>query len=192
MYTLLRNEIKGVYIKKPHLSNHSWNQMNIGSEKQLGKIGKLHDKKIILNNDLVKKIMCVNKLALPDVLIDIIKDYLYYSCDILYHLILTNNLNDYIDVKMCKEGQFVLGETDGLTYETTTKFYIYGSNRYYCYDIEVGICFQCGNYTNNYMYNDESYSRNLLCHCKNHPYYQELENIQTFYVGEIDANNNNV
>ena len=83
-----------------------------------------------------------------------------------------------------------MGETDGLTYETITKFYIYGSNNYYCYNMQHAICFQCGNYTNNYMYNDESYSRNLLCHCNNHPYYQELENIQTFYVGELDANNN--
>jgi len=158
---------------------------NIGSRKTLGKTGKLHSNRVVLKDKVVKNILCINKLNLPDVLIDIIKDYLYYSCDVVLHRELTQQIVKY---NVFKSVSTVVGETDLYTYEHHTEYRIrepynglistYG---HYHHEMFVKTCTLCGNYTNYYMYDDESYCDNVLCKCIDNPFYQEQDQVQTFY-----------
>lgn len=171
------------------LSKNICTKPNIGARKTLGKMGKIDNNHVVLTENVVKQIIYINKLNLPDVLIDIIKDYLYYSCDMVLHRKLTKELGTY---SILKSVSALIGKTDQYTYEHYIDYCIrepyypgfmteYGYG--YCdHNMLVKICTLCGNYTNYYMYNDESYCDNVICKCDDHPYYQERDQIQKFYI----------
>jgi hypothetical protein len=157
---------------------------NIGSRKTLGKTGNLHNNQVVLTDKVVNKILCTNKLNLPDVLIDIIKDYLYYSCDVVLHRKLTQKIVKY---NIFKNVSALVGETDSCTYEHHTEYCIrepytglISAYDHYRHEMIVSTCTRCGNYTNDYMY--DAYSSNVLCHCHDAPVYQEQDNVQSFVV----------
>lgn len=158
-------------------------------------MGRIHNNQMVLRCDLVKKIMCVNHLKLPDVLIDIIKDYLYYSCDIFLHRLLIFRLSRNIKYQIHKEIEYTIGEDDDRVYEYQTNIYLDGRLNYFQADqtgyqhaLTICMCSKCGNYTNEYLYIDPYYSERILCACENHPYYQEQYNIQPFYTREVNNN----
>jgi hypothetical protein len=191
MYNLARtidkiNNYCAPYTLKP------LNRTNIGNSKTVGTLGRLHNNTMVLKCDLVKKIMCVNKLKLPDVLIDIIKDYLYYSCDIFLHRLLTYRISRAIKNQIYKDIEYTVGEDDEQVYEYKTNIYLCGPIPYfqgqhtlYRQAWTICMCSQCGNYTNDYLYIDPCYSESLLCTCYNHPYYQEQYDIQPFYRTDV-------
>ena len=158
---------------------------NIGSRKTLGKTGKLQGNRVVLTDKVVNKILCINKLNLPDVLIDIIKDYLYYSCDVVLHRKLTQSIVKY---NIFKNVSALVGETDSCIYEHHTEYVIRQpytgclvcTYDYYCREMSVNICTRCGNYTNDYMY--RSYSTNALCYCHDAPIYQIQDDAQSFVI----------
>ena len=161
---------------------------NIGTQKQLGKIGEPLKKYKIRNSDnTVKKIICINKLNLPDVLIDIIKDYLYYSCDYVLYKSIKTNVNKSIK-KIYREGEYVIGDQDEYIYECRIDYYMSKNVDYYesYYSaMSISICSICGNYTNVDLYNDNTVPHKLLCNCIDNPYYQEEDEIQEFYTVNI-------
>lgn len=177
-------------MKHPHLAKILITRPNIGARKTVGKTGKLDNNHVVLTENVVKQIIYINKLNLPDVLIDIIKDYLYYSCDVVLHRKLTKELASY---SVLKGVSALIGETDQYTYEYHIDYcirepypglmtgYGYGDG-YYDRDMLVKICTLCGNYTNDYMYEDESYCENVICKCNDNPFYQERDQIQRFYI----------
>ena len=167
---------------------------NIGTQKQLGKIGQpLKKYQIRKSDNTLETMKYVNKLTLPDVLIDIIKDYLYYTPDMILHKHLQKSINSIIKLDIYKEGEYMIGESDNRIYEYKVKNYIREPLRYEGFGIQklwsncliIMACSQCGNYTNDDLYEDSCYSRNVLCHCDNHPYYQFEDNLQHFYTRNI-------
>jgi hypothetical protein len=169
---------------------------NTGKQKIIGKSGTLYNYQIVFNENMLKKLIYINKFKLPDVLIDIIKDYLYYSYDVVIHKLFQNSINVSIKYDLYKEGECFIGDTDEHIYEWKIRNYIRENKiSYYhgrdvvwsnCFIIQT--CSQCGNYTNDDLYYDTSYSENVLCWCPNHPYYQTYDNIQQFYVKNITNN----
>jgi hypothetical protein len=157
---------------------------NIGSRKTLGKTGKLHSNRAVLTDKVVKKIVCINKLNLPEVLIDIIKDYLFYSCDVVLHRELTQSIVRY---NIFKNVSALVGETDLCVYEHHTEYCIreaytglISAHDHYRHEMIVNTCTRCGNYTNDYMY--DAHSSNALCHCHDAPVYQSHDDVQSFVV----------
>ena len=177
----------------PSSSIFCYSMRTIGKSKTIGKPGNLYNYQIILNEDMIKKLIYINKLKLPDVLIDIIKNYLYYSYDTQLHKLLQHNVNHSIKHGIYKEGECFIGKTDKHIYEWKIRNYIRQDKIRYenGHKIEwsncliIQICSQCGNYTDDDLYDNASYSDNVLCWCPNHPYYQTHENIQQFYVKNI-------
>lgn len=192
MYNLARSieKIKNFtapYTLKPLSRTSTRNSKNVSV------MGRLHNNQMVFKCGLVKKIMCVNKLELPDVLIDIIKDYLYYSCDIFLHRLLTYRISRCIKNQIYKEIEYTIGDDDKEVYEYHTNVYLCGPSTYYQTDnipsrqvLTICVCSQCGNYTNEYLYIDPYYSERLLCTCENHPYYQDHYNIQQFYATDVN------
>ena len=169
---------------------------NIGTKKQIGKPGELHNYRIIKNEQLIKKIMCVNKLNIPDVLIDIVKDYLYYSSDFVLQRMIMQKINQSIKYSL-KEMICIVGDADRIIYQWDMNYYVRGELTYTYFEtnhklfrhaLSVSICTHCGNYANNNMYDDDSYSYNVLCKCSDHPFYQEENEIQTFNVKKFNYN----
>ena len=166
---------------------------NIGTEKQLGKIGEpLKKYQIRKSDNTVETMKYVNKLRLPDVLIDIIKDYLYCTQDMILHKHLQSSVNSSITHDIYKEGEYMVGKKDNHIYEYQIRNYIEGPLRYdngirirWSHCLIMYICSQCGNYTNDDFYEDPYCSRNLLCICENHPYNQIQNEYQTFYTRNI-------
>ena len=169
---------------------------NIGAKKQIGKLGKLHNYRIIKSEELVKKIIYVNKLNIPDVLIDIIKDYLYYSSDFVLQRMIMDKIGKSIKYSL-KEMICIVGDTDNMIYQWDMNYYVRGeptytyfetNNKLFRHTLTVSVCTRCGNYANDYMYNDDSYSYNMLCKCSDHPFYQEEDQIQGFYIKKMIEN----
>ena len=167
---------------------------NICMQKQLGKIGEpLKKYQIRKSDNTVETMKYVNKLRLPDVLIDIIKDYLYYTPDMLLHKHLQKSINSIIKLDIYKEGEYMIGESDNYIYEYKVRNYIREPLRYEGFGIQklwtncliIMTCSQCGNYTNDELYEDLCYSHNVLCHCDTHPYYQYQDNLQHFHTKNI-------
>ena len=141
--------------------------------------GGLYHNCFILNDNTVTKLIYINKLTLPDVLIDIIKDYLYYSCEVAFHRMLTRRIVKNVD-GLRIDTWCMKGESDNIEYEWEMEYYL---NRVFgqCEPtFKYYFCSQCGNYTNDNLYDDENYSYNVLCYCSNHPYYQYHEDTQKF------------
>ena len=183
LYTKVCMNQQNSYFRSFHFANDSWKKLNIGNQKQLSKSGQLYQNKVFLNDNVVKKLIYINKLELPDVLIDIIKDYLYNSCEVLFHKILTNRFCEKIKCIRINSWKMI-GENDNIVYEHELEYYIddvFGINYYRpTATFKYYFCSQCGNYTNDYLYGDESYSYNALCRCDTHPYYQSYDGIQDF------------
>lgn len=169
---------------------------NIGAKKQIGKLGELHKYRIIKSEDLIKKIVCVNKLNIPDVLIDIIKDYLYYSSDFVLQRMIMQKINKSIKYSI-KEMICIVGDIDNIIYQWDMNYYIRGEPTYSYFEtnnmlfrhaLTVCICTRCGNYANDYMYNDYCYTDNILCKCSDNMFYQKQDNIQGFYIKKMIEN----
>lgn len=167
---------------------------NVGNRKQIGKFGELHNYRILKSKQLITKIICINKLNIPDVLIDIIKDYLYYSSDFVLQRMIMQKINKSIKYSL-KEMICIVGDDDRLIYQWDMNYYVRGEPTYtyfethntlYRHALSVNICTRCGNYTNNYMYNDDAYSYNILCKCSDHPFYQEQDGFQTFHIKKFN------
>ena len=74
------------------------------------------------------------------------------------------------------------GKHDNIEYEWEMEYYLNDAFMTYYSEptFKYYFCFQCGNYTNDYLYEDENYSFHVLCHCPNHPFYQYHEGTQAF------------
>jgi hypothetical protein len=179
----------------PSQSLFCYAMRTVGKQKTVGKPGKLYNYQIILNKNMLFKLIYINKLKLPDVLIDIIKDYLYYSYDTQLHKSLQENINHSIKHDIYREGKCLIGKTDEHIYEYQIRCYIRENKLRYenGYEIKWSNCFiiqtctQCGNYTNNDLYENTSYSSNMLCCCHNTPNYQTYYNNQNFYVKNLTS-----
>ena len=179
-----------------YMGNDNWRKVNVGDCKQISnRPGKLHDNHIVLDNNMISKLMTINKLQLPDVLIDIVKDYLFDPVEVTFHRMLTSRVLE--DIRCMKiHPRYLQGQMDHFIYEWELEYYI---NSYYDkYDptsnpttnptsnptsnptFKCYFCSQCGNYSNDYLYEDEDYSLNGLCHCVNHPFHQQHEGLQLF------------
>jgi hypothetical protein len=183
-------ELKDCQMIKPNSIFNQW-KYNIGKKKIYIKDG-YSNYKIVRNINTELKLIFINKLKLPDVLIDIIKDYLYCTQDMILHKHLQSSVNSSITHDIYKEGEYMVGKKDNHIYEYQIRNYIEGPLRYdngirirWSHCLIMYICSQCGNYTNDDFYEDPYCSRNLLCICENHPYNQIQNEYQTFYTRNI-------
>lgn len=182
--SMYNNLKRNPFPTRNHFANESWRKQNVGNNKQLSKCGKLHQNHIVLNNNIVTKLICINKLKLPDVLIDIIKDYLYYSSEVIFNKMLTQRVVENMSTLQINS-RYMIGQNDNIVYEWELRYNINGALVDYqdsqpTPTFKYYFCTQCGNYSNDYLYEDEDYSYHVLCHCENHPYYQYHENAQEF------------
>jgi len=183
-------ELKDCQMIKPNSIFNQW-KYNIGKKKIYIKDG-YSNYKIVRNINTELKLIFINKLKLPDVLIDIIKDYLYCTQDMILHKHLQSSVNSSITNDIYKEGEYMVGKKDNHIYEYQIRNYIEGPLRYdngirirWSHCLIMYICSQCGNYTNDEFYEDPYCSRNLLCNCENHPYHQIQNEYQNFYTRNI-------
>ena len=183
-------ELKDCQMIKPNSIFNQW-KYNIGKKKIYIKDG-YSNYKIVRNINTELKLIFINKLKLPDVLIDIIKDYLYCTQDMILHKHLQSSVNSSITNDIYKEGEYMVGKKDNHIYEYQIRNYIEGPLRYdngirirWSHCLIMYICSQCGNYTNDEFYEDPYCSRNLLCKCENHPYNQIQNEYQNFYTRNI-------
>lgn len=166
---------------------------NVRERKILGKPGQLHNNHIILSERLVKKILHINRINLPDELIDIIKDYLFYSCDALLHRMFTDSISNLFRFELCKDIRVLIGENDDMVHEVrqTWEFWmkpsvIRGTDfcfkrpLYHC--LHINTCSACGNYAADAYYDIMSYSPRILCNCTDNAYIQSQNNVQQFRV----------
>ena len=160
---------------------------NIGKNRQLGKMGQsLQKYQIVKSDNTITKILYMNKIQLPDELIDIIKDYLYYSCDDLLYQRLLKNVNNSIK-NIYREGQYIIGEDDYI-YQCKINHYMYNERAFqqqsklYERSIITTVCSVCGNYCDPDLLNDYRFSDSVLCCCADNIYYQQENEIQKFMV----------
>lgn len=166
---------------------------NVRERKILGKPGRLHNNHIILRERLVKKILHINRINLPDELIDIIKDYLFYSCDALLHRMFTDSISNLFRYELRKDGTVVIGENDDIIYEVQQIWnywmkpsfirgidFCFKRPLYHC--LHINTCSTCGNYAAESYYDNISYSPRILCNCTDNAYIQSQNNIQKFRV----------
>ena len=147
-----------------------WEKINIGNEKRLSKWGKVNDFSFIMSDKTITKIATLNKLYIPDVLISIIKDYLFYSVEQVLH-------RQFIDS--------IVGENDRFLYEWEITY----TRRNFRNQLSICICAQCGNFSTGHLYgeiNNLLYSSNVKCRCATHPYYDfnDRQNYERFLVDD--------
>ena len=151
----------------------SYNNNNLGSEKRIGKPGKVYDFHFILSDEITKKIGTINQLCLPDVLIDIIKDYLFYSVEQEIHYTFMSRINEDINDLHFKLRN-ISYNNEIFEWEIYSFYYTMGG-----YDFEesvmsrIFICNKCGNYSSDFPY---SFSKHMKCHCISNPiYFPEID-----------------
>lgn len=144
----------------------SYNNDNVGSEKRIGKPGKAYYFHYELSDKTTKKIATINQLCLPDVLIDIIKDYLYYSVEQELHYTFMSRINEDINDLHFKLRN-ISYNNEIFEWEIYSFYYKMGG-----IDFEespmsrIFICDKCGNYSMDSPY---SFSKHMQCHCVSNP-----------------------
>ena len=149
----------------------SYNNANVGSEKRIGKPGKAYYFHFELSYKTTKKIATINQLCLPDVLIDIIKDYLYYSVEQELHYTFMSRINEDINDLHFKLRN-ISYNNEIFEWEIYSFYYKIGG-----IDFEespmsrIFICDKCGNYSSDkyYMDSPDSFSKHMQCHCVSNP-----------------------
>ena len=110
--------------------------------------------RLVKGKNVIKKIMTINKLPIPDVLIDIIKDYLFVD-------------EKYIISKFKKT--YLVKEINTLIYESRRNAYYHIGSwnlRNMCYPtgiVDGEICLTCGRFTYTRSFTPEYLKCNLNC-----------------------------
>ena len=149
----------------------SYNNDNVGSEKRIGKPGKAYYFHFELSDKTIKKIATINQLCLPDVLIDIIKDYLYYSVEQELHYTFMSRINKDINDLHFKLRN-ISYNNEIFEWEICSFYYKMGGYDFEESEIsEIYICNKCGNYSSDKYYMDSPYcfSKHMKCYCASNP-----------------------
>ena len=160
----------------------SYNNANVGSEKRIGKPGKVYYFHFELSDKTTKKIGTINQLCLPDELIDIIKDYLYYSVEQQLHYTFMSRINEDINGlhfnlrNISYENEIFEWEICSFYYEELCILPVQpntigGIDFEESKISEIYICNKCGNYSDDkyYMSNPDSFSKHMKCYCASNP-----------------------
>lgn len=148
------------------------------------------------SKNVEKKSLTLNKIGtLPQEVVDIIKNYLFYTKDQLIFRTLRTYLHvDIVGMQITR--QPFLGDMTGMqisrephvgdmemqTYEYMT---IRSSETNPMSDPVTRshvTCITCGNFTDDYLYWG-GYSEHMLCKCQDNPHYQMQNNVQGFFWG---------
>lgn len=153
---------------------------NIGDQKRIySRPGKIYRNQIFVSEQVVRSIVYINKLSLPDELIDIIKDYVYYTSDFIWY---RHNLNfvlsDFNQITIKRS--VMVGNDDNEEWEWNIKIREEDSSENTC---DFLICAKCGEYSSDRFYTEEY--KNMVCQCTDHIVYQIQDNIQTFNAFDI-------
>jgi len=160
---------------------HSSSQTNLREQKILNRYDKLNIDEVYVKKAkvVVKKLWYINEIKLPKEILNLIKDYVFFTWDHVIHFYLTKKICRNI-IMMTIQRTIWTGEDDAIDYDHEIE-YVFDENKSKplgCY-IETSICVKCGNYTVDLYYEDYQ-NLNLLCQCTNHPYYQIQNNEQEF------------
>jgi hypothetical protein len=139
------------------------------------------------SKNVEKKSLSLNKIGiLPQEIVDMIKNYLFYTKEQLIFRTLRTYLHvDIVGMQITR--QPFLGEMEMQTYEYMT---IRTSEMNPMSDPLTRshiTCITCGNFTDEYLYWG-GYSENMLCRCQDNPDIQMQNNLQVFSWGQVIIN----
>ena len=142
-------------------------EYNVGpEEKRIGKFkGTLTKHKITKTPNFIKKLIFINKISLPDDIVNEIKDFLFVSAEFILHKEL-HSLNCYDINSSTIERSVLIGKTDKIEYEWKINC-TFNGRKHDEINNSYLICSQCGNYSSDELYAE--ISNVSLCEIT-HPY----------------------